>query len=1144
MPPNPVPKQSSSQDQIYAQRAHHITLDDKSITFRNNSVHTSHGFPHRARASIRYSHLVSYPVMKHTLPMLLLYLDAPLIKSELPSVPRLVDSGHKHPTLLSVLDPHDWDSLSMMVQDASELVVQSEDLEALQSAVATLMDNAAQFIHSLLDPHFSSDVYTELEGYLMEQVYDVVFFKITQLVLPRDQHLSQVMDLIKDVDLSQLGLPEPSGFNNESRRRAKRAVHILQKIATFRSPGEKLGCLLSTIHELSSTSPPTPTSAVIHLLPSPLANPSTPPSSTDELVPLLLFTLIQSNVPHWTAHWTYMKEFATHIDVVHGPAGFALSTLEAVLAYIDQTAQDELSHLSSQNCQSLPETDPWLRDRQGNTQLMLACARKTAGGDQADEETSLARAQALWQLYRRHPPTLNEDDVDNGDDDEATNDLITMVNDQGDTLLMVAIRSGASKIVTWLLSHPAMTSPAYLSRRNDHGQTAAHLAIHHLPLLQVLDQYGASLALADAQGNTPLHLSCQAQDQPTMAFLLQRLPLSARRETNRLHQTFYHLCKNDALLEQYADHDQPGVRVGADDVLGRSPWLTWAYHGQFRAMATLLDHPMTDPFELVFAHHNVSDDQRCYGVTTALHDMSRHWPLLIKYPSAQRTQLIHTLVQRLQDLVNIPDQDGQRPLHLSVLVARSCSLHKQGVAQDDEEKDTMLAVYEQWLWALFVAGADPFAVNRTGQQPLDLCGDTPWQGALVRWLLQRRHYVQQQRHKKKKKKHSRFARPSPRPNDGASLASKPSPSMAWVLTHAPLAYTKTLQFAITSGLVAADNDDTPPCCLDLETVHRGWDDFVALRQQLLHEHPELFLPTLTSLLDPLMFHIYPPPMVLVNQSMRQFHRFLDYLQRHPVLRCHDAVLRFVRSSTFDMAVLETQSFSKRNLMLDTLERMTPPPPSEFDEGSFLSYAQGLMMPMMEAFTFCLQQAVALVAGQQGCADAWEQLAHEIGPLTVLSGHQRRVVKVCASLSCDTITASPLSALVEALTMMQDITGGILKALQYPWTLLDQQSKLTLQLERQREAVQKGQHPPWNGFFTGQEQSKQLDRDKQLVNETLKELQRVTNQIHQSHQMITDELALYQQRHTDEMIQAARQYARQQLKLEKLKLRWLIQASGQ
>jgi hypothetical protein len=117
----------------------------------------------------------------------------------------------------------------------------------------------------------------------MEETYDVVFFKMTQLLLEEDQKLSSILDDLEYLDFSQISLP--SYIKNE-RRQVQQATVLFEKIGSLRTPIEKLNCLLNTISELTR-------------------NESF--MGTDAIVPLLLMTMIRSKLPHLIANLIYMK---------------------------------------------------------------------------------------------------------------------------------------------------------------------------------------------------------------------------------------------------------------------------------------------------------------------------------------------------------------------------------------------------------------------------------------------------------------------------------------------------------------------------------------------------------------------------------------------------------------------------------------------------------------------------------------------------------------------------------------------------------------------------------------------------------------------------------------------------------------------
>ncbi|KAI8331731.1 hypothetical protein BC941DRAFT_154594 [Chlamydoabsidia padenii] len=229
-------------------------------------------------------------------------------------------------------------------------------------------------------------------------------------------------------------------------------------------------------------------------------------------------------------------------------------------------------------------------------------------------------------------------------------------------------------------------------------------------------------------------------------------------------------------------------------------------------------------------------------------------------------------------------------------------------------------------------------------------------------------------------------------------------------------------------------------------------------------------------------------------------------------------------------------------MIEKLTARLPPTSSadEFDEVYFLKYSQGMICPLKDGLSTTTQQAHRVIQCQQGLKDALDQVTQEYDQLTWLTRMHQETIKICANLACNTMHVCPLISLVDTLETMADTSNGVLVALDYPFTLLNRKSELIQQLEKQRDSLQKGQHPPWNGLFSSSEQTKQVEREKENIAKTLSTLGATTNQINQSHQMISDELAHYQRLHPDDMMTSIRTFAKRQLKMEKLKLRWLSQ----
>ncbi|KAI8093539.1 uncharacterized protein BX664DRAFT_109594 [Halteromyces radiatus] len=1113
----PAQQQTVTNDTIKKKKF--TTLNDKILYTGNNKVTTDIGFPTTVRATMIKTHQTtiqlgnirtySSPIIQHQrinnhpssttkteaaiVPLLLIYLDRPiLVKHASNFIPNKKQTIFQE--LLDGVDDQVFPTLAKMVQDASDEAIHTDQLDTLHATIETLVQNGLKVLHNMTIPStiMQGQIHAAFESYIMEQTYDVVFFKITQVVLSRDLHLSEVIEQVKHVDVTQLGLP--SNALGDARLRVQRAVVIFQNIGTYRTPFEKLDCILSTIRALSSS-----TASAIET-----TTTSDSLDTSDTLVPLLLLTVIQSRVPHLNAHWTYMKEYTFERDVIGGKYGFSLSTLEGVLVYISESAISQLATVSYHNQQlwrCLKNTTLLSagQDRQHLEMLYARCHTSnnnyTQGKVIRDSQGNTPLLLACRSGLLDYVPFL------------ASFESVTdTINDNGETTLMMAVISGSMALVEYLLTQYEWTTDKLNARiensGNVHssssssvtGRTALHLAACQQngsasKILDLLVQAGVNCDIVDEQQNGPLHLACMTHPShlttttTPLIYLLHHLPSSARRQPNRMGQTFFHLCQDQDLLEEYQNE-----LVDTLDSRGRSPWLTWAAMGRFKIMFSLMDHYEVDQFRLD------------YQGRSGLHYMAEQLHLYEQQQQRDDEQFmtIEHAVYSLRDLVHVRDR-----------LAGNTALHLVSLATKNTTQRTSRKTYQVFITSLLECGADIHAINDAGARPIDLC-DKAYLYIFESWCLK--------------------IKPKALSDETNKM-------------HQPWAVTRVLmdpvRYIIKSGKWVE-----PTETMIMTTVERTWDDFVFLRQELLHEIPESFLPTLNEgmLIDPCVFDLAPPPLTLLQKSVRQLDQFMDTLQRHPTLRQHDQVRGFVRTSYLNKAAIQDRSYSKRNLMIEKLGASLPSnsPVEDFDEVYFLTYSQGMIRPLRDALSNMVQQSQHLLQCQQGFQDTLDQVTQAYEKLTWIGNHHQEAIKICTNLASNTTYVFPFTSLVDSLETMNDTSHGVLIALEYPFTLLKRKAELVQQLEKQRDSLQKGKHPPWNGLFSSMEQTKQVEREKENIAKTLSTLSTSTNQINQSHQMVSDELAHYQRVHPDDMLKSIRSFARQQLKMEKLKLRWLTQ----
>ncbi|KAH6880142.1 hypothetical protein B0T10DRAFT_149100 [Thelonectria olida] len=172
-----------------------------------------------------------------------------------------------------------------------------------------------------------------IERYVSENVHHLIFPKLNTLKRPYDLELEAKIKKMQFVDISQLGISIDGGSKakHDLIIQLGAAVEEFKKIAAATCPQVMLDLLLSTIKivsQLTDTSKSQTASA---------DSSSEKPIMTvnaDTLVSFLLYVVIRSQVKQLQARLIYVRNFIFIDDVDSGELGYALSTFEAVLAYL------------------------------------------------------------------------------------------------------------------------------------------------------------------------------------------------------------------------------------------------------------------------------------------------------------------------------------------------------------------------------------------------------------------------------------------------------------------------------------------------------------------------------------------------------------------------------------------------------------------------------------------------------------------------------------------------------------------------------------------------------------------------------------------------------------------------------------------
>ncbi|CAK7210499.1 hypothetical protein SCUCBS95973_000804 [Sporothrix curviconia] len=182
-----------------------------------------------------------------------------------------------------------------------------------------------------------------IERYISENLHHIIFPRLSALKRDEDHELESKIRQMDCIDLSQLGMDIDGGTRNkhEVTLALGRVVEEFRKLSTAACPQDMLSVLFSTVKSVSQlTSSPPPKDDGADGDGSSRGAEGTQTEkplimvNADTLVSLLLYIVIRSQQKHLLARFVYMRHFIFIDDVDSGEMGYALSTFEAVLAYL------------------------------------------------------------------------------------------------------------------------------------------------------------------------------------------------------------------------------------------------------------------------------------------------------------------------------------------------------------------------------------------------------------------------------------------------------------------------------------------------------------------------------------------------------------------------------------------------------------------------------------------------------------------------------------------------------------------------------------------------------------------------------------------------------------------------------------------
>uniref|UniRef100_A0A8C5T6N9 Ankyrin repeat domain 27 n=1 Tax=Malurus cyaneus samueli TaxID=2593467 RepID=A0A8C5T6N9_9PASS len=326
-----------------------------------------------------------------------------------------------------------------------------------------------------------------VEMYIHHAIYDLVFKYVGTIEASEDADFNKITRSLQDLQQKDIGVKPEFSFNIP---RAKRELGQLNKCT---SPQQKLLCLRKVVQ-------------IIMQSPSQRVNMET--MCADDLLSVLLYLLVKTEIPNWMANLSYIKNFRL-CSSVKDELGYCLTSIEAAIEYIRQGNLSRPPLIASVLCDKL-----LLRQRMNLLSQMSAAPidclfKHIASGDQEEVERLLSQGDSDKDIVQKmcHPLCYCDkcEKLVSGKLNDPS--IITPFSrdDRGYTPLHIAAICGQTSLVDLLVAKGAIVNAT-----DYHGSTPLHLACQkgYQNVTLLLLHYKASTDVQDNNGNTPLHLAC------------------------------------------------------------------------------------------------------------------------------------------------------------------------------------------------------------------------------------------------------------------------------------------------------------------------------------------------------------------------------------------------------------------------------------------------------------------------------------------------------------------------------------------------------------------------------------------------------------------------------------------------------------
>ncbi|KAL4930156.1 putative VPS9 domain protein [Aspergillus undulatus] len=930
-----------------------------------------------------------------------------------------------------------------------------------------------------------------IERYVAEQVHESLLFpRLCSFRGPEDAELDSRIRQMEYVDVSQVGLAVEGG--REGKRelllRLGKAVEEFRKILDAKCPHDMLNTLLETVKVLSYPGEYNKSdekqSAPVTI-------------NADILVSLLLVVVIRSQVKNLQARLLYMQHFIYIDDVDSGEMGYALSTFEAVLAYL-------MADPAGLRRASIRNKRLWNATKSGRVADMKAILEPDGDHDSLYDNPCDAPDPQGQPLDEARPnrltlwaPPLFEG---NGAGEEQEN-----IQDSAEAPPLAHV----FPFQTW--GSPTERKPVIKRVSMDVRSLSESSGISFLSRTTTLNSINTTI-----EGDSSIETLVKTQDPRGDSILMMAV------ESYRPEALKYLLSLDEfySVTDVLEDTNTDGTTL-----LSAAVQLA-----QNEIVDILLNFLTKTADEVAIASYLRKSDER--GRTVA------HY-LFSTPPVMQRLKGLLPWRQR--------DKHGQTPLFAlcrsydhpdykaMVNEALTAAQESQGDGKPlhlddhvDSKGNTLLHIVsdpEITIRILKESDCDPNATNDKKFTPL-MMASKYGRVDQVRILFSDSRvdlHVKEARGltaielAKDDEVRNRI-------DDLILLSNPPSshdePSgRVTTVVRSFFVEDATVRFVLKSGAPTPTTADQEiPANTKMYTVttcRRTFADFETLAECLSLEHPASYMPSLSDFRNPFQIHSKPSRAVLHNMQER-LDKFLKILLSHPTFSTHELLWEFILVPELQPQMMADRSHRKAQAFTESIvEDHDPISPEGIREAeTFISHAQDMVRATHTTTRTLLRRGHALRNATSDIADAVTLAASCLSTLkhptnALPPSHTIAFTRYAACLSTSHTDSSPLLQFLNTLSSIDTTTSAILSSLSRPLTLINTLTSATRNLARSRSSLTSSSLPrKFNLSFPGLEESRARSvRDlESKVSSTEAQIARLEREIAWNKDVVVGELA--------------------------------------